>query len=95
MDKLIPEKAQGKEFVQFISYPVEIQIIYTNNNTNTIEIQIISILTHATIVRKRCLLLKCVYSRATVRKHHHKLGRLLVNVYCKHAFIIESTRDVG
>jgi hypothetical protein len=51
MDKLIPEKAQGKEFVQFISYPVEIQIIYTNNNTNTIEIQIISILTHATIVR--------------------------------------------
>jgi hypothetical protein len=84
MDKLIPEKAQGKEVVQFISYPVECRL----------EIETISILTHATIVRKRCLLLICVYSRATVRKHHHKLVRLLVNVYCKHALIIESTRDV-
>ena len=84
MDKLIPEKAQGKEVVQFISYPA-----------CRLEIQIISILTHATIARKRCLLLICVYSRATVRKHHHKLVRLLVNVYCKHALIIESTRDVG
>jgi hypothetical protein len=28
-----------------------------------------------------------VYSRSTVRKlkHHHKLVRLLVNAYCKHA----------
>jgi hypothetical protein len=46
MDKLIPEKAQGKEVVQFISYPAcRLELI-----------QIISILTHATIVRKRCLL---------------------------------------
>jgi hypothetical protein len=36
-----------------------------------------------------------VFACHSKETHHHKLVRLLVNVYCKHALIIESTRDVG
>jgi hypothetical protein len=82
MDKLIPEKAQGKEVVQFISHPV------ATRNTDNFNLNSCNNSTQAMLIADMR-----VYAR--ILTSSYKLVRLLVNVYCKHALIIESTRNVG